>query len=256
METDKHSNTFPLGRKRKTQTQPEGSGEIFDAFKVFAARMDESNDRHERLVKISRDITIASKRLIFLLHRAVSGDVKDLLQQANSDLSKIYESIHKIVRELEGQEYWRYQRAFSPGLQEFVEAVTFLQFLNDGSLLTIDQIYAMIAPNGQLGSALYLSFGDYIQGVADLTGELMRFCITSASSGNRDICYKILDFMQPAYLGFKALPIAFLYSNKIEVMAASLQKVELVCFQLTLRGKEFSDNFHFGEQMLEEELRA
>jgi predicted translin family RNA/ssDNA-binding protein len=31
--------------------------------------VDERHDRHERIVKISRDITIESKRIIFVLHR-------------------------------------------------------------------------------------------------------------------------------------------------------------------------------------------
>eukprot|EP00026_Physarum_polycephalum_P014945 Phypoly_transcript_15516.p1 GENE.Phypoly_transcript_15516~~Phypoly_transcript_15516.p1 ORF type:complete len:283 (+),score=36.69 Phypoly_transcript_15516:60-851(+) len=238
-------------KKRKQPTQ-EGSGEIFDAFKGYAATMDATNDRFERIVKLSRDTTIASKRLIFLLHRAVPGDLSDIMQQVNTDLTKIYENFHKIIRELEGQEYWRYQRAFSPGTQEFVEAVTFLQFLKDGSLLTANHILSMISPsNGELHS-FQVCFGDYIQGVADLTGELMRYCITSASSGNSTTCYQILDFMRIVYNGFKALPNAFLYSSKIEVMEASLKKVEQVCFKLTLQRKEFPNSVHFGEQMMEE----
>jgi len=239
-------------RKRKQPPTVEGSGEIFDAFKGYAITLDETNDRYERVVKLSRDTTIASKRLIFLLHRAVPGNIDETMQQANSDLTKIYENFHKIIRELEGQEYWRYQRAFSPGLQEFVEAVTFLQYLRDGTLLTMDHICTMITPsNGEL-SSFHINFGDYIQGVADLTGELMRYCITSASSGNRDMCYQILDFMRIVHNGFKALPNAFLYSSKIEVMEASLKKVEQVCFKLTLQVKEFPDSVHFGEQMIEE----
>lgn len=54
----------------------------------------------------------------------------------------------------------------------------------------------------------------------------MRVCVTSATSGNREICFKILDFMRSAKTGFKALPNAFLYSNKIDVLEQSLQKVE------------------------------
>jgi hypothetical protein len=59
-----------------------------------------------------------------------------------------------------------------------------------------------------------------------IIGELMRYCTTSATSGNRAICYQILDFMRIVHNGFKALPNAFLYSAKIEVMEASLKKVE------------------------------
>lgn len=36
---------------------------------VFQQELDTKHDKYERLVKISRDITIESKRTIFLLHR-------------------------------------------------------------------------------------------------------------------------------------------------------------------------------------------
>lgn len=38
-------------------------------FIVFQKELDTKHDKYERLVKISRDITIESKRTIFLLHR-------------------------------------------------------------------------------------------------------------------------------------------------------------------------------------------
>lgn len=41
---------------------------IIKAFRGYCVDLDAKHDRHERLVKISRDITIESKRIIFLLH--------------------------------------------------------------------------------------------------------------------------------------------------------------------------------------------
>lgn len=41
---------------------------IYQQFKQFSKELDDKNDRHERIVKQSRDITIESKRIIFLLH--------------------------------------------------------------------------------------------------------------------------------------------------------------------------------------------
>lgn len=38
------------------------------AFQQYAKEIDEKHDRHESIVKLSRDITIESKRIIFLLH--------------------------------------------------------------------------------------------------------------------------------------------------------------------------------------------
>lgn len=41
---------------------------ILKAFSQIGTELDEKHDRHERIIKISRDITIESKRVIFLLH--------------------------------------------------------------------------------------------------------------------------------------------------------------------------------------------
>lgn len=41
----------------------------FNVFAVFQQELDTKHDKYERLVKISRDVTIESKRTIFLLHR-------------------------------------------------------------------------------------------------------------------------------------------------------------------------------------------
>lgn len=41
---------------------------MLDSFRQYGKELDDKHDRYERIVKISRDITIESKRIIFLLH--------------------------------------------------------------------------------------------------------------------------------------------------------------------------------------------
>lgn len=41
---------------------------LLDLFRQYGKELDDKHDRYERIVKISRDITIESKRIIFLLH--------------------------------------------------------------------------------------------------------------------------------------------------------------------------------------------
>lgn len=42
--------------------------EIQQQFRLYARELDDKHDRQERIIKISRDITIESKRIIYLLH--------------------------------------------------------------------------------------------------------------------------------------------------------------------------------------------
>lgn len=52
----------------KTSNVSYSDSEIIKHFHSLAIELEEKQDRYERLVKISRDITIESKRLIFFLH--------------------------------------------------------------------------------------------------------------------------------------------------------------------------------------------
>jgi len=46
------------------------SNAVSPVFRRFQTELDSRHDKHERLVKLSRDITVASKRIIFSVHRA------------------------------------------------------------------------------------------------------------------------------------------------------------------------------------------
>ena len=45
------------------------SSTISPVFCLFRTELDGKHDKYERLVKLSRDITVASKRIIFEVHR-------------------------------------------------------------------------------------------------------------------------------------------------------------------------------------------
>lgn len=87
----------------------------------------------------------------------------------------------------------RYARSISPGLQEWVEAVVFERYLGSGCLLTFEEaseaLGAMLhdsrkdeGKDVREGDGLNLGYEDYILGLFDATGELMRFAITAMAT--------------------------------------------------------------------------
>uniref|UniRef100_A0A9L0T4K4 Translin associated factor X n=1 Tax=Equus caballus TaxID=9796 RepID=A0A9L0T4K4_HORSE len=66
----KHDN-FPHNQRREGK-DVNSSSPVMLAFKSFQQELDARHDKYERLVKLSRDITVESKRTIFLLHRITS----------------------------------------------------------------------------------------------------------------------------------------------------------------------------------------
>ncbi|KAK6999831.1 translin-associated protein X [Biomphalaria glabrata] len=298
---DRNSNTSSSNRKRLKVNDSSLSKDspIFKAFNIFREELDNRNNRYERIVKISRDITIESKRIIFLLQRVtgseesekVFAEAKDKILDLNR--TKFLELAH----ELHGQDPYQFVRAYSPGLQEYIEAVTFYHYLHSEELIGLERIQADLiylvkaqdAPG--LSSDLELTLGtnsseclsvktlaiesntnaessekdttdqnsttnengvsettailvpvppsEYLLGIGDFTGELMRMAINSVGAGDLEkpsVVSNMMRLIHDAFTTF-AHPPRELY-QKIRVLRQSLQKVETACYTLKVRGSE------------------
>ncbi|XP_053567085.1 translin-associated protein X [Bombina bombina] len=244
------------------------SSPVIIAFKSFQQELDIRHDKYERLVKLGRDITIESKRTIFLLHRVLSEPNKDeVLTEAEAKLAAVRQKIKQIAQELEGEDMHQYHRAFTPGLQEYVEAVTFLHFITTKSLVCLEDINRQLIfedivkiqdantsepLDGPLSSStdkeqtkpsmlsVQITPVDYLLGVADLTGELMRLCIGSVGNGDIDTPFELSQFLREIFDGFSYIGNTGPYeiSRKLHTLKQSLAKVENACYTLKVRGSE------------------
>lgn len=96
---------------------------------------------------------------------------------------------------------------------------------------------------------------DYLLGIADLTGELMRLAINTlgqslmATLQEEDISIlspeqrvqHILQFLRDIKSGFDGLSLTKMspISKKMGVLRQSLQKIELACYNVKVRGAEY-----------------
>ncbi|XP_036402960.1 translin-associated protein X [Megalops cyprinoides] len=231
------------------------SSAVLSAFKTFQIELDTKHDKYERLVKLSRDITIESKRTIFLLHRVTSvPDAEEVLAEADLKLDGVRLKIRQIAEELRGEDLYQFHKAFTPGIQEYVEAVSFQHFIRHRSLISLEEINARLVflkedkaetkdPSEQQRMKV-LTFQvtptDYLLGVADLTGELMRMCISSVGNGDIDTPFQLSQFLRQIYDGFSYIGNTGPYevSKKLHTLKQSLGKVEDACYTLRVRGSE------------------
>lgn len=80
---------------------------------------------------------------------------------------------------------------------------------------------------------------DYVLGLNDLSGELMRYCINKISSGCLDTAFDICRFLSHLYVGM--LSVGFVsreYNRKMITVKQCLSKVELACYTVRVRGSE------------------
>ncbi|EDV20313.1 uncharacterized protein TRIADDRAFT_32160 [Trichoplax adhaerens] len=213
------------------------NNDIATQFVKYQMELDRKNDKHERLVKSSRDITIASKRCIFLLHRALNDSSKqeEVLLEAKNKLDEIQiKQWSKIVAKVDNDDRYLYARAYWPGLEEFVEAMTYYYYLKESKLISLSQFIDLAPLPGKLLTAY-----DFAAGIADLSGELMRLCINASGSGGESRCYRICVFIRVIYKRFVGLSKKIKgLTKKCHQVQQNLAKIENTCYELKLRKAE------------------
>lgn len=154
---------------------------------------------------------------------------------------------------------YRYQRNLSPAIQEFIEAVSFAHYLQHQELITIDGIRAM------LPAEILVTDEDYAMGLFDLTGEIMRFAVTTLSAANMAGEGKAgtgAEGEKPPQLTLAASQAGLVvdirqmrsyfegisipkrhggfgeFDKKTEIMQNSVEKVERAAYGILVRGSE------------------
>lgn len=218
---------------------------VISQFKLIAQELDERNDRHERIVKLSRDITIESKRIIFLLHTIDDRkNNKDrVLMEAKDRLTKLSETkFQQIAREMIGLDEQKFIRGFTAGLQEFIEAFTFYEL---SAQLPISSWKAIVEqhltyPGEDAPFQCPLPPMEYMLGLQDTTGELMRKSVNALGAGDVDQCTEVCNILRRLYENYIAVGPLFNreWSRKMTTLRQSLLKSEYVCYSIRVRGKE------------------
>ncbi|KAF9895212.1 hypothetical protein FE257_000114 [Aspergillus nanangensis] len=153
------------------------------------------------------------------------------------------------------RESWRYQRQLSSGIQEFIEALSFHHYLEHQRLITLSEV------KSHLPAEILVTEEDYLLGLFDLTGEMMRFAITSlstggATQGNTGASEKagslpssqaglVVDLRELRSL-FEGLSTPRRHAQsmfrdmgkKLDVMQSSVEKVERAAYGILVRGSE------------------
>lgn len=229
------SNQQRPDRKVEKAVNTDENNLVIKCFREYAEELNEKHDRQERIVKHSRDITIESKRLIFLLHTIDSrkSNADKVLAEAFPRLvSLCTKQFASIAKELHNIDPYQYARAYSAGLQEFIEAFTYYNYLQGDHIMNwnslekkltytikadgewentmfgkaVDDEQPEPAPDASVeGDVVYAKLLvqplEFMLGLADLSGEIMRKCINSLGNGDVDECNAACNFIKSLYSG-------------------------------------------------------
>ncbi|EIT75793.1 hypothetical protein AFCA_013035 [Aspergillus flavus] len=234
-----------------TITMAEQPTQIHSIFETFRNELDEHHDRRERLIKISRDITALSKKIIFSLQRIRKLNAplpENITKETQSRFTQIQSLFTNALPDLTGPNKWRYQRQLSGAIQEYIEALSFHHYLTSQTLITLPEVRT------KLPAEILVTEEDYLLGLFDLTGEMMRFAVTALSAGSvaseekkmglsREQNGIVVDLREMRSL-FEGLSVSRRHNlikdlgKKMEVMQGSVEKVERAAYGILVRGSE------------------
>lgn len=180
---------------------------------------------------------------------------KSISKENQKHYDTIKERYQAIAPDLQGINAYRYARNITGGNQEFMEAVIFERYLEQQSLLPFADAQSALARLGAAGSPIPLTESDYILGVFDMTGELMRFAITvmatagvlasgettaGENSARRDVLSDLRE-IKSLLEGLHMRHGSGMWkdmSAKMAVMQTCVEKVEKANYGMTVRGAE------------------
>jgi len=166
------------------------------------------------IINKSRDILQAAKESIFATHRHD-------YQGASKSIAKAEEVLKELSKSYDKGNRLRFEGSYKAALEEYVEAKLFFQIMQGKK---IDKIKV-----GNIGPE------EYIGGMADVTGELVRQAVLQSTQGSyknieifREISEEIVGFMLKLYLtGYSR--------QKFDEAKRNLKRLEGILYDITIR---------------------
>ncbi|KAI4349133.1 hypothetical protein L6164_009767 [Bauhinia variegata] len=206
-------------------------------FEGFRTQLEESGSLRERIRAVVSEIESTTRLTyasLLLVHQ--SRPTPELLEKAKSQidvLKKHYEQLAEILREFPGQ-YYRYHGDWRSETQTVVSLLTFMHWLETGSLLTHREAAEKL---GMDSSEFGLDVEDYLIGVCFMSNELPRYVVNQVTAGDYDCPRRVLRFLTDLHAAFRMLNLRndFL-RKKFDGMKYDLRRVEEVYYDVKIRG--------------------
>lgn len=147
-------------------------------FRDIAKELTEQDKQREVLIKKARDVLKLSKQLIYSLHRNNVKEANNLFKHVNKEklnLDKIASKYKKLL----------FEGSYSEALQEYTEAMCYYHFIKNKEIPT--------------RANLKVNTSDYLMGVCDLTGELVRKAVALTVKKSYKEVAKIKKLVEEIY---------------------------------------------------------
>jgi translin len=169
------------------------------------------------IIKHSNDILKLSKQAIFALHRENVADAKKKIDEAGKEL-KYLETKIKVEKGLQ------HEGSYLAGVEEFVEAQLFYQFIKTGKV-------------GEI-KGYDIGTNSYLGGFSDLTGEIVRRAVYLATKRKYKEVAKCQQAIEEVVGQLIQLNLGGYLRTKFDQSKNSLRKIADIMYDLELKRRK------------------
>ncbi|MCF6276579.1 MAG: hypothetical protein L3J07_01880 [Candidatus Magasanikbacteria bacterium] len=175
-------------------------------------RMTKKDTERREIIKQSGDALHLAKRAIFSLHRDDAEDAEDKMKESENIMLNLQKKFD--INVLEGQ------GSYKAGMEEFVEATLFFDFINgvDFGRIQLD------VPDDV-----------YIAGLCDVPGELLRYAVKFATKRDFEMVERCVETAQEVVGELIEFNLTSYLRNKLDQAKNAVRKLEQVNYELSLR---------------------
>ncbi|MFC2154406.1 hypothetical protein ACFLRC_02905 [Candidatus Altiarchaeota archaeon] len=182
--------------------------DIKEGFESFDQRLDQ-------VIKKSRDVIKLSKQVIYSVNRRdvkKAGEFFDSMEKGKLEMDSLVEGMPRL----------RYGGSYKVVCQEYTEAACYLAFVKGGNIPS--------------PSDLKVDNEEYLLGICDLSGELVRKAVNDAINKDYKEVLKARKFLEGIYGQFLELAPTGELRKKIDSVRWNLNKIEDLVYEANIKG--------------------
>lgn len=187
------------------------------AFAQVAKRYQSQSLVRRELVARSNDALSKSKRAIFALHRNDAASAVRLLSEAAGQFRTIEKSLRSIPQ-------LKDEGSYRAALEEYAEASLFAGFLKSGGIVKLES--RVQEPT------------IYLAGLADATGEMVRYATRQVTLGNRGSVKEVHEVVTMVIEFMLDLDLTGYLRNKFDQAKKNLSRLAEMSYDLAIRDRD------------------
>lgn len=181
-------------------------------FANLKAEYAKSEGERRQIISLSNLVLHDSKRVIFALHRGDFAKAEEMLKETESKLVSLEKKFSHSRVAQEG--------AYKASVEEYVEA-KMLYFVLEGR--KVDKI-----------PGFKIDIDSYLGGISDLTGEMVRQAINSASKGRFNEVEKMKNGINDIIAELVEFDMTGYQRTKYDQAKTNLRKIEQISYEVEL----------------------